>query len=82
MGFDQEAAAVLIARQLTWKMEQDEEMDGPAATRWLDRKLIGACQRFGEYRKEDPHSFPVSASVFLISTVHVQLASIAIRTGV
>ena len=60
MGFDQEAAAVLIARQLTWKMEQDDEMDGPAATRWLDRKLIGACQRFGEYRKEDPHSFQLA----------------------
>jgi len=56
-GFDQEAAAVLVARQLSWKMETEEETDCPAATRWLDRKLISLCQRFGNYRKEDPHSF-------------------------
>ena len=60
MGFDQEAAAVLVARQLTWKMEHDDELDGPAATRWLDRKLISLCQLFGEYRKEDPHSFQLA----------------------
>ncbi|CAL55059.1 Zinc finger, Sec23/Sec24-type [Ostreococcus tauri] len=56
-GFDQEAAAVLVARQLSWKMETEEETDCPAATRWLDRKLIALCQRFGNYRKDDPHSF-------------------------
>ena len=56
-GFDQEAAAVLVARQLSWKMETEEETDCPAATRWLDRKLIELCQRFGDYRKDDPHSF-------------------------
>ena len=56
-GFDQEAAAVLVARQLSWKMETEEETDCPAATRWLDRKLIQLCQRFGDYRKDDPHSF-------------------------
>ena len=56
-GFDQEAAAVLVARQLSWKMETEEETDCPAATRWLDRKLISLCQRFGNYRKDDPHSF-------------------------
>ena len=56
-GFDQEAGATLIARQLTWKMETEEEFDCPAATRWLDRSLIRLCQRFGDYRKDDPASF-------------------------
>ena len=56
-GFDQEAGATLIARQLTWKMETEEEFDCPAATRWLDRSLIRLCQRFGDYRKDDPVSF-------------------------
>ena len=56
-GFDQEAGATLVARQLTWKMETEEEFDCPAATRWLDRSLIRLCQRFGDYRKDDPASF-------------------------
>ena len=56
-GFDQEAGATLVARQLTWKMETEEEFDCPAATRWLDRSLIRLCQRFGDYRKDDPNSF-------------------------
>lgn len=48
MGFDQEAAAVLVARLCNWKMETEEDFD---ATRWLDRTLIRLCSRFGEYRK-------------------------------
>ena len=39
-GFDQEAGATLVARQLTWKMETEEEFDCPAATRWLDRRYV------------------------------------------
>ena len=36
-GFDQEAAAVIVARLATFKMETEEDFD---ATRWLDRTLI------------------------------------------
>ena len=36
-GFDQEAAAVIVARLATHKMEAEEDFD---ATRWLDRTLI------------------------------------------
>lgn len=36
-GFDQEAAAVIVARLATHKMEAEEDLD---ATRWLDRTLI------------------------------------------
>jgi len=53
-GFDQEAAAVVVARQCTWKMETEEEFD---ATRWLDRTLIRLCNKFGDYRPDDPASF-------------------------
>ena len=42
MGFDQESAAVMMARYCTWKMETEEDFD---ATRFIDRSLIRLCQR-------------------------------------
>lgn len=36
-GFDQEAAAVLMARVAMYRAETD---DGPDVLRWLDRMLI------------------------------------------
>jgi protein transport protein SEC23 len=59
-GFDQEAAAVVLARLATHKMEHEEEFD---PMRWLDRKLINLAKRFGEYRKDDPQSFQLSPSM-------------------
>lgn len=56
-AFDQEAAAVLISRIAVFKAEVDESQD---VMRWLDRLLIRLCQRFGDYRKEDPSSFRLS----------------------
>jgi protein transport protein SEC23 len=53
-SFDQEAAAVLMARIAVFKAEID---DSPDVLRWLDRMLIRLCQKFAEYRKEDPTSF-------------------------
>ncbi|CAG8640634.1 984_t:CDS:2, partial [Scutellospora calospora] len=53
-SFDQEAAAVLMARIAVFKAEID---DGPDVLRWLDRMLIRLCQKFAEYRKEDSLSF-------------------------
>ncbi|KAF4357072.1 hypothetical protein CsatB_025331 [Cannabis sativa] len=53
-GFDQETAAVVMARKTSLKMETEESFD---ATRWLDRSLIRLCSKFGEYRKDDPSSF-------------------------
>lgn len=53
-SFDQEAAAVLMARIATFKAEYD---DGPDVLRWLDRMLIRLCQKFADYRKDDPSSF-------------------------
>ncbi|KAG0464136.1 hypothetical protein HPP92_020205 [Vanilla planifolia] len=56
-GFDQETAAVVLARYVSLKMEMEEEFD---ATRWLDRTLIRLCSRFGDYRKDDPTSFTIN----------------------
>jgi protein transport protein SEC23 len=59
-GFDQEAAAVLMARLSTYKMESEEDFD---ATRWLDRALIRLSARFGDYRKDDPSSFTLRSEL-------------------
>lgn len=53
-NFDQEAAAVLMARIAVFKAEID---DSPDVLRWLDRMLIRLCQKFAEYRKDDAGSF-------------------------
>lgn len=53
-SFDQEAAAVLMARIAAFKAEID---DGPDVLRWLDRMLIRLCQKFADYQKDDPNSF-------------------------
>ncbi|GLU10226.1 hypothetical protein SLE2022_270460 [Rubroshorea leprosula] len=56
-NFDQETAAVVVARLTSLKMEIEEGFD---ATRWLDRNLIRLCSKFGEYRKDDPTSFTLN----------------------
>ncbi|PPS19992.1 hypothetical protein GOBAR_AA00590 [Gossypium barbadense] len=56
-GFDQETAAVVMARITSLKMETEEGFD---ATRWLDRNLIRLCSKFGNYRKDDPSSFTLN----------------------
>ncbi|KAL8162898.1 hypothetical protein V2J09_014387 [Rumex salicifolius] len=62
-GFDQEAAAVVMARYCSYKMETEEGFD---ATRWLDRNLIRICTKFGEYRKDDPQSFMLNPCFSLL----------------
>ncbi|GAB4851863.1 Protein transport protein S23 E [Ancistrocladus abbreviatus] len=56
-GFDQETAAVVMARLCSHKMELEEGFD---ATRWLDRNLIRLCSKFGDYRKDDPTTFTLN----------------------
>lgn len=58
-GFDQETAAVIMARLASHKMETEEEFD---AVRWLDRSLIRLCSRFGDYRKDDISSFSLNSN--------------------
>lgn len=57
-GFDQETAAVTMARMACWRASN--ENDTPDALRWLDRSLIRLCQKYGEYHKDDPASFRLS----------------------
>eukprot|EP00301_Raphidiophrys_heterophryoidea_P013524 c20965_g1_i1.p1 GENE.c20965_g1_i1~~c20965_g1_i1.p1 ORF type:complete len:756 (-),score=160.48 c20965_g1_i1:356-2623(-) len=55
-GFDQEAAAVLMARIAVFKCRAEEPFD---ILRWLDRSLIRLMSKFANYRKDDPSSFQV-----------------------
>ncbi|XP_076406716.1 protein transport protein Sec23A-like [Peromyscus maniculatus bairdii] len=61
-SFDQEAAAILMARLAIYRAETEE---GPDVLRWLDRQLIRLCQKFGEYHKDDPSSFRFSGTFSL-----------------
>lgn len=56
-GFDQEAAAAVLARLVSFKMETEAEFD---PIRWLDKSLIHLCSRFGDYQKDSPSSFSLS----------------------
>ncbi|XP_053990610.1 uncharacterized protein LOC128882855 [Hylaeus volcanicus] len=56
-GFDQEAAAVLMARLGVLKTEEEPCAD---VLKWLDRKLIRLVSRFADYQKNDPSSFHLS----------------------
>lgn len=42
------------------KAETEESFD---VLRWLDRKLIQLCQKFAEYRKDDPSSFRLNSNL-------------------
>eukprot|EP00033_Pygsuia_biforma_P000731 GCRY01000855.1.p1 GENE.GCRY01000855.1~~GCRY01000855.1.p1 ORF type:complete len:747 (-),score=158.47 GCRY01000855.1:377-2617(-) len=53
-GFDQETAAVCIARIATFKSEREPAAD---VLRWLDRMLIRLVSRFAKYTKDDASSF-------------------------
>lgn len=56
-GFDQETAAVLMARQAVYKTITEESMD---VIRWLDRMLIKLVSKFAEYKKDEPSTFRLS----------------------
>ncbi|ELP92596.1 protein transport protein sec23, putative, partial [Entamoeba invadens IP1] len=56
-SFDQEAATTLMARYAVFKAESEDSRE---AIRWLDRSLIRLCQRFGDFRKDDPTSFKLT----------------------
>ncbi|GAQ79816.1 Sec23 protein transport family protein [Klebsormidium nitens] len=58
-GFDQEAAAVLMARLAVFKTEHEDAFD---ILRWLDRMLIRLGSKFGEFQKDDAASFRLSAN--------------------
>jgi protein transport protein SEC23 len=53
-SFDQECAAVLMARIATFRAETD---NGHDVLRWVDRMLIKLCQKFGIFEKDNPQTF-------------------------
>jgi len=53
-GFDQEAAAVLLARYAVAKCDNEDPHD---VLRWIDRMLIRLVAKFADYRKDEPSSF-------------------------
>ena len=57
VGFDQEAAAVLMTRFAMFQMENIDSVD---VVRRLDRILIRLVSKFANFNKDDVHSFRLS----------------------
>merc|ERR1712187_608332 len=70
-GFDQEAAAVLMARYAVFKCENEDPFD---VLRWVDRMLIRLVAKFADYRKDEPSSFHLARelSIFPQFTYHLR----------
>jgi protein transport protein SEC23 len=63
-GFDQECAAVLMARLAVFRAESASD-EGSDVLRWVDRMLIRLCQKFGEFNKDDTQSFRLAENFTL-----------------
>ncbi|KAI7985406.1 Protein transport protein SEC23 [Camellia lanceoleosa] len=61
-GFDQEAAASVVAGLAIHKAERDLAHD---VIRWLDKMLISFASKFGDCVLEDPSTFCLSSNFSL-----------------
>lgn len=61
-GFDQEAAASVMARLAIDRAEKCQARD---VIRWLDDGLVRFASKFGDYVQEDPSSFRLSSNFSL-----------------
>lgn len=61
-GFDQEAAASIMARLAVLRAKKYDSRD---VIRWIDKLLIRFCSTFGEYIQEDPSTFRLSSNLSL-----------------
>lgn len=61
-GFDQEAAATIMARLAIERAERHYARD---VIRWVDDNLIRFTSKFGDYIQEDPSSFRLSSNFSL-----------------
>eukprot|EP00727_Mastigamoeba_balamuthi_P001905 m51a1_g11711 Sec23A (1616) ;mRNA; r:66403-72320 len=61
-AFDQETAAVVVARMAAHRSDSEEVYD---VLRWIDRTLIRLVSKFGEYRKDDAQSLRLSPRISL-----------------
>ncbi|KAK1310108.1 hypothetical protein QJS10_CPA08g00222 [Acorus calamus] len=61
-GFDQEAAAAVMARLAIDRAERAHARD---VIRWIDKRLIRFASRFGDYIPSDPSSFRLASGFSL-----------------
>lgn len=54
--FDQESAAVLLARMACYRSDTNEGT-GQEILRWIDKSLVRVCQKFGDYHPNSSESF-------------------------
>lgn len=54
--FDQESAAVLLARMACYRTDTNE-VNGQDIMKWIDKCLIRICQKFGDFQPSNPDSF-------------------------
>jgi protein transport protein SEC23 len=59
--FDQESAAVLLARMACYRSDTNEGT-GQDILRWIDKSLVRVCQKFGEYHPNNSESFRLNDS--------------------
>lgn len=59
--FDQESAAVLLARMACYRSDTNEGT-GQEIMRWIDKSLVRVCQKFGDYHPNSPESFRLRES--------------------
>lgn len=60
--FDQESAAVLLARMACSRSDSNEGT-GQEILRWIDKSLVRVCQKFGDYHPNSPESFRLKESL-------------------
>lgn len=74
-GFDQEAAAVLVARLAAHRASQQDPQD---VLRWVDRLLIKLCHKFAEFSKNDLTRFGLAPtmSIFPQFIFHLRRSNI------
>jgi protein transport protein SEC23 len=63
MSFDQEAAAVLMARIASLRTETESRDD---VLRWVDRSLIRLAKKFADYKENEPNTFQVCHHVLIV----------------
>lgn len=59
--FDQDSAAVLLARMACYRSDTNEGT-GQEIMRWLDKSLVRVCQKFGDFHPNSPESFRLKES--------------------
>lgn len=59
--FDQESAAVLLARMACYRSDTNEGT-GQEIMRWIDKSLVRVCQKFGDFHPNSPESFRLKES--------------------